>query len=165
MRFNIMKRKPIMIMLVGLPCSGKSTFAKESVYNYGIDRRHRYCLSTDNFIELQAKREGKTYNEVFANTISEANDLMREFKKIAIKNKADIVWDQTNLTVKSRRNKLRGLEEYYKIAICFEVSEDILNERLAQREGKTIPKTVIKDMKEKYVRPTTEEGFDEVIVL
>ena len=61
---------PEIVMLCGIPCSGKSTYVNKLLtYEYW---ENSIILSTDNYIEEQAKRLGMTYNEVFQDCIDEA---------------------------------------------------------------------------------------------
>ena len=109
------------VMLCGVPTSGKSTCVdKLLAMDYW---KNSVVLSTDYFIEFCAKKQDKTYNEVFDEYIKEATQMMEMNIKYAIENGKDIIWDQTNLTAGSRRKKLRRLPpEYHRGVIYFEVS-------------------------------------------
>ena len=75
----------------------------------------------------------------------------------------NIIWDQTNLNIKSRNKKLQLLDGYYKIAIVFaQPSNYELQRRLESRPGKNIPFYIINSMIDSYEEPTLEEGFDEI---
>lgn len=152
---------PECVMLCGIPTSGKSTYVEKL-------KKMKYwenavVLSTDNYIEEQAKRLGMTYNEVFQDCIDEATRQL-EIAFIEAKDRGkDIIFDQTNLSVKSRRKKLSKLPSYYRRSVVFfEVSlEEALN-RNENREGKYIPKSVLKRMYHQFEIPTISEGFDYV---
>lgn len=151
---------PKLFMLVGIPGSGKSTWIKnQSLTDDAI------ILSTNNYIEDKALSEGKTYSQAFEDHIFDAVSQMEDDLKYAMQHGKDIIWDQTNLTAKSRRIKLQKVPgSYEKIAVVFDVPSDI-KERLAKREstGKIIPKEVINNMVESYEQPTRFDGFDKVI--
>jgi len=148
-------------MLCGIPTSGKSTYVdKLLAMDYW---KNSVVLSTDYFIEFYAKKQGKTYNEVFDEYIKEATQMMEMNINYAINNGKDIIWDQTNLTAGSRRKKLRRLPaQYHRGVIYFEVSLEEALERNNHREGKFIPESILKRMYHQFEIPTTSEGFEYV---
>lgn len=149
------------LILVGLPASGKSTWVK-----HHINQLHNVkVISSDDHVEQLAKQKGLTYSEAFKDVANEAMQLMAEDVKNAIKNNNDIVWDQTNLTVKSRASKLKQLKDagYTVGSIIFNIPENVRKQRAATRaeiDGKNIPDSVIQNMRKTYQVPTVEEGFD-----
>jgi predicted kinase len=148
-------------MLCGLPTSGKSTYVetlKKMKY-----WENAIVLSTDNYIETQAQRMGTTYNEIFQNCIDEATRQL-EIDFIEAKDKGkNIIWDQTNLSIKSRRKKLSKLPSFYaRGAIYFPITLEEALERNKHREGKFIPESILKRMYHQFEVPTIMEGFDYV---
>lgn len=151
--------KPTLYMLIGIPGSGKSTWVK-------LNKKSHVILSTDDYIEEQAKSVGKTYDEAFSFYIDSAMLNMDEMVKNACAQQKDVIWDQTNLDVNSRKRKLAKFDGYRKVAVVFEKpSEEVLKVRLASREGKKIPPRVIKSMVMRFQHPTLDEGFDEIVVV
>lgn len=150
---------PKLIMMVGLPASGKSKWIEKQKFDSSV-----LIASTDKFINEYADLKGKTYNEVFAEYYNTAKLKMDAEITKAIENQQDIVWDQTNLTKASRAVKLITIpENYNKIAViiaCSSTSEH--NRRLKSRKGKIIPQRVLIQMKENYEKPEYSEGFDEI---
>ena len=150
--------KPIAYILVGIPASGKSTWAEKQEW---IEE----CayISTDHHIEEYAKLVGKTYSDVFDDYMPTAVNLMAADVLDAVKDNMDIVWDQTSTTVKSRKRKFKMLTGYHMIAVVFRIPDDhTLSKRLLNRPGKNIPLTAIQQMKSQFVMPTQEEGFHEI---
>lgn len=147
-----------LVMFCGIPTSGKSTYVKKLKK---MDYWHNaVVLSTDDYIEKVAEENGKTYNEVFKSTIDEATHHLEFSLKDAIANNKDIFWDQTNLSVKTRKQKLSNIPlQYRKGAVYFEVSLEEALERNKNRAGKTIPENTLKQMHSSFVIPTIEEGF------
>ena len=150
-------------MMVGVPGSGKSTF----IATQNFDWNNTMVISTDAIIDKRAAAQGKTYSDVFQSEIKSATTEMNQNLRNAISNKMDIVWDQTNLTAKSRASKLAQIpRDYRKIAVFFPTpNEKELARRLASRPGKNIPLSVVSNMISQIQPPTTAEGFDEVITV
>lgn len=152
---------PELIMLVGIPTSGKSTYVQKlKRLDYWKDA---VVLSTDNYIEEYAKRVGQTYNEVFDDVIPDATRELELQLNMAKENGKNIIWDQTNLSRKSRKNKLRKIpSSYARGVIYFEISLEEALERNKHREGKFIPESILKRMWHQLEIPTREENFDYV---
>ena len=150
---------PEAIFLVGIPCSGKSTYAKKLKTIPYLS--NSVILSTDNYIEKEAQRMGLTYNQIFDDVIGDATrELELELNMAKDKGK-DIIWDQTNLSVKTRRKKLAKLPSYYRRSVVyFEVSLEEALERNKYREGKFIPESILKRMWHQFEIPTRNEDFD-----
>lgn len=154
---------PILYVMSGLPGSGKSTFIQSVI------DADTYVYSTDDMIEAAAKAENKTYDEMFSSVITEVTKVSNIFLDVALADKKNVIWDQTNLTSKKRKMILSKFDKSYdKICVCFEppVSiEDqvILENRLENRPGKTIPKHIMENMKKSYQEPTLNEGFNTIL--
>ena len=143
-------------MLIGLPGTGKSTYLRN------FPTTNAVVLSTDDFIEMTAAKQNKTYSEVFSNDLmKKAEKNLHENLKKAISLDLDIIWDQTNLTPNARKKKLAEIPAHYKkVAIYLYCDEEIRKERVASRVGKEIPDFVIQNMLKTFSPPTLYEGFD-----
>ena len=153
------KQKEI-ILLVGLPASGKSTYISKMNGKFAI-------VSNDLYVEKIAKKLNLIYTEAFdkINRDDVLSNTRKEFDKAIGKNKSVIV-DNTNMNTKERSYFMKSTaEEYKRIAIIFKISDAELRKRLNKRgekTGKVIPYEVIEKMKARYEPPTTKEGFDEI---
>lgn len=152
---------PELIMLCGIPTSGKSTYVKKlKSMKYW---ENAVVLSTDDYIEEYAKRVGQTYNEVFDDVIPDATRELELQLNMAKDKGKDIIWDQTNLSIKTRKKKLAKLPSYYRRnAVYFEVPLEDALERNKHREGKFIPESILKRMWHQFEIPTRNEDFDYV---
>lgn len=150
-----------LVMLCGIPTSGKSTYVEKlKRLDYW---KNAVVLSTDNYIEEYAKRVGQTYNEVFDDVIPDATRELELQLSMAKDKGKDIIWDQTNLSRKSRKNKLRKIPSYYaRGVVYFELSLEEALERNKHREGKFIPESILKRMWHQFEIPTHNEDFDYV---
>lgn len=122
-------------------------------------------LSTDNTIERIAQERGSTYDAVFKEAIKPAEQHLQSQLAWAVKTGQDIVWDQTNVTAKSRAPKLAKIPDTYeKIAVFFKTpAREEHQRRLKSRPGKTIPHNIIMGMISSLQEPQDSEGFDQVI--
>lgn len=149
---------PKCYQLIGVPGAGKSTWIKNQDWAKDIP-----VVSTDNFVEAYAKEQGKTYNEVFKEYMPIAVRLMANQALVCQANNKDVIWDQTSVSVSSRKKKFNTLPKYEHIAIVFATpDQEELAKRLASRPGKNIPDEVMQSMIKTFVMPTEEEGFKEI---
>jgi len=150
-----------LILLCGIPTSGKSTYVKTLLSQPYWE--NAVVLSTDNYIQNVAENQGKTYNEVFEDTISAATEFMWKQLKFAVHEGRNIIWDQTNLTPKTRKTKTsRVPKHYHKKAVYFEITLEEALERNKHREGKIIPESVLKSMYYSFQIPNNTENFETI---
>lgn len=151
---------PTFYLMVGLPGSGKSTYWN-TLSKQSDDIAY---LSTDEYVQVRADAEEKTYDDMWADLIGEATEFVHKSFRELVKDGADIVWDQTNLGVKKRKRVLSQVPQAYrKVAVVVSCDESVRQRRLLQRPGKTIPPHVDKSMMDSFVMPTLDEGFDEIV--
>lgn len=164
---------PEIIMMVGLPGSGKSTYLKpyKTFVENGefVEHKQYVIISTDDIIQEEADRTGKTYSELWKSMIGPATATADKQFKDALAEGKNIIWDQTNVSAKKRINVLRQVpDSYHKTANVFIVSLETLKERLTKRgqeTGKHIPFNVVMDMHKRFEMPTGAEGFDEINII
>jgi predicted kinase len=142
------------ILLCGVPTSGKSSWVAQNGQGFNV-------ISSDNIIENYAKHVGATYNDVFDDYIETAIELMLGQLRHFVHQGQNIICDQTHLTPKVRKRKLKMIPDHYeKIAVYFEISkEEMFKRNHNEDRTKTIPDSVLESMHNSYVRPTIEEGF------
>ena len=151
-----------LIMLCGIPTSGKSTFVKKLFTQPYFERA--VVLSTDNYIQQKAEEQQKTYNEVFKTYIKEATTNMQKQLELAILEGRDLIFDQTNLTRKTRKAKTSSIsaDMYRKRAVYFEISLEEALERNKHREGKFIPVDILTCMYKSFEIPDYYEDFETI---
>lgn len=156
--------QPTIIVMVGLPGSGKSTWRDRMTAASDVDW---VIVSSDDEIERLASADGLDYTQGFDKYVGKATGIMKQKFREAVNKGKSIIWDQTNMTPKKRKGILNQIpDNYRKVAVVFEVDDAELQKRLSNREketGKHIPPHVIKSMAQSYVPPTKQEGFDEII--
>lgn len=152
---------PLLVMLVGMPGSGKTTTAVRLAG--AIRSRGRVCriVGTDAYLEAEAARRGLSYAAIFAQEFRNAEAFMWMQAKEAIARRISVVWDQTNLTVKARHQRLRLFpRDYLCIAAVMATAEDEARRRNAARgPGRAVPACVYDRMLAELHLPNADEGF------
>lgn len=154
-----------LVMLVGCPASGKSTYVKTlfPLLNDAV------VMSFDSIIESFAEKDGTDYTTSFNKHAEEAGTIYNNRFKDALASGKDIIIDKTNMSRKSRAKTLDLIkkDEWMLVAIDFsQVPIGEIKKRLAKREtetGKHIPEDVLDKMIASYEAPTREEGFNYII--
>jgi predicted kinase len=140
--------KPRIVLLVGLPGSGKSTWAEGKP---GV-------LSSDALRELLA--DDPDNQNIHARVFRVLRDLLKH--RLALKRPVTYV-DATNLTPYERRPyvKLANLHDAEIEAVFFDVPTA---ECIRRNQGRTrlVPAEVIQKMAERLVPPDLKEGFSRV---
>lgn len=159
------------IILIGVPGSGKTTYLKNVLLPKKID--YVVC-STDDLIEEKAAAVGLEYEAGYRQFSMKETE--REFKEkiwAAIEDGKNVILDRTNLMLKGRNKMLSYFDmkrprEYKKTAILFDFTDvNKIRVRLQQRfeeTGKYISENTLQQMLRQYQEPTTTE-FHEIIKL
>lgn len=155
-------KSPFVILLSGIPMSGKSTWVRE---NYP----DTLTISRDELVmEVGGTRD---YNLAFKTVNQKAVDKLL-VKRItdAATQKVDVIIDMTNVSRKVRAKNLSYFsDDYYKVAVVLPILDSAeyarRNEFRSVNENKFIPPFVIKSMMDSFVIPTEDEGFDKIILV
>jgi len=170
---------PDAIWLIGPPGSGKSFFAKQ----YLDKNLDTVLISFDNLVEEWAEENELTYSEAFENS-TEWKGMFKEeeivsfsmfdFKMylgeqviIATRHNKNILVDMTNLRTRSFYALVSESKIYRKEAIIFEIDDNLLRQRLINRQkqtGKYVPDYVVNDMIQSYL-PPEEKDFDTIRII
>lgn len=153
-------KEPFVVILVGVPLTGKSTFIRENFEGTDVISRDEIVMEVSesrNYSEAWKKVDQKKVDRLLIQRLNESN-----------KEKRNVIIDMTNLTVKSRVSKLNLFsKDYFKVAVIFPVlSNEEFERRNEERkinENKFIPIFVIKNMINSYEVPTSKEGFDKIV--
>lgn len=146
------KARPTFVMLVGIPGSGKSTYA-DSIKS--VDTVH---LSSD------AIREELYGDATCQEDHYKVFELMQERALTALKNGYDVIYDATNVTRKDRHKILSCLPSYvYKKCVIVWAPIECCIERDLARE-RTVGVEVIKKILKRFEAPFYDEGFDSIEV-
>lgn len=155
-----MSKDRVIFVMVGIPGSGKTTIREnrfEDINNVAI-------VSSDDYIEFWAKSVGSSYNEVFSTAVKYASEHIDRTFKYALGLGNNIIWDQTNLTVKKRASILNKTPLYYRrVAIFVNTDLEVALSRNSNRDRKILEE-VIRKMHSQLEPPSYHEGFDQIIV-
>jgi heterogeneous nuclear ribonucleoprotein U-like protein 1 len=157
---------PTYIMLIGLPGSGKSTWAQ--AHRAGHPEMDFQVLSSDDILDEKARQEGLDYPAAHAAFIDDAiAEMERRFAE-AVRAGAHIIHDQTNLSARTRKRHLTRVPGYEKQAIVLQPGPDVLQQRFEarrQQTGKDIPHAVRIAMARRFEPPRKSEGFGRITVV
>lgn len=146
-----------LIMMIGIPGSGKSTVAKK-----WIPKGDTRYISRDD-IRFKMVKEDEEY---FSKEKEVFQEYLRQIDAAIARGTRYIFADATHLNRASRKKVLSQLKNKPDIVCAFylDVPIDIALERNAQRTGKTfVPETAIRNMWNSMQFPQADEGIDIVI--
>lgn len=163
-----------LIMLVGLPATGKSTWlrfyesAMEIHYQWPttiVTGNELVVLSTDNNV-MQIKKAEETYDQAWPRVVNQADRKFFSDLDQCLEAHINIVIDRTNLSVNARKKIISRVNpaEYQIEAFVFgtDLPADLWQYRLASRPNKTIPTHVLDNMARSFQYPTKDEGFTSI---
>ena len=147
--------KPILMMLVGLPASGKSSLAQT------LAKEHNAIIHASD-----ALREELYKNENYQGKNDEIFSVLHKKVKNDLINGSSVIYDATNISYKKRMAFLTQLKNIECEKICIVVAttyEDCLKHN-RERE-RQVPEDVIKRMYMNWNTPYFYEGWDEIQVV
>lgn len=145
--------KNVLIVLGGLPASGKSTYAEMLCeINPTFQRVCPDLIRKDLYGDESVQGDG---NKVFQIAFT----LMREFGSIG----ANVVFDATNNNRSRRRKLVQKMRPYFDVIIFkwFSTPYYICDQR-NQTRARKVPNEVLLRMKDNFQQPSMEEGWDYV---
>lgn len=148
------------IVMVGTPLSGKSTYVKNNYPLYKIISRDDIVMELGN---------SDNYNDAWLNVDQKLVDkIYNERLNTLLSNNENIIIDKTNMNIKSRSKLISIIpKDYCKIAVVMPIlSDEEYEKRNTNRfitENKDISYNVFRSMTDSFEQPTTDEGFDFII--
>jgi predicted kinase len=142
--------KSVLIVMCGLPASGKSTYS-EWLEDSGIFRRVcpdliRKAFYGDENIQGDGKRVFET-----------AHHDIKEYACLG----ENVVFDATNIDRKTRIKLVEEMRPYFDIIICKYFSTPLYICKIRNREReRQVPEEVLENMERRFRAPTLDEGFD-----
>lgn len=155
-------KEPFVIILIGPPLSGKSTWIRENFPDTHVICRDEILMDvygSRNYTEAFNKVNQKEVDKVLHQSLVDAN-----------KEKKNVIVDMTHMGSKRRKQNLNYFtKDYYKLGVIFPILSDEeyvrRNQKRIDEENKNIPMSVIKGMISTYQTISPQEGFNKVISL
>ena len=145
---------PLLIMLVGLPGSGKSTYAKEIVETFDS----YIVLSSDYYRKfLYGDENDQTHNQdVFSSLYYDMRKYLNQGKTV--------IFDATNINMKDRRRCFDAIKEVKNLSVMAMVvntpfAECVYRDSLRERK---VGYNVIDKMRRRFEFPQYFEGFNHI---
>lgn len=155
-------KEPFVIILVGPPLSGKSTWIRQNFPDINVISRDEILM------EVYGSRN---YTEAFQNVNQKEVDRVLDSRlKEANSSNQNVIIDMTHMTSKRRKQNLNYFSsDFYKLAVIFPILSDDeyvrRNNKRIEEENKDLPMHVIKNMISSYQNIKDDEGFNRVISL
>ena len=143
-----------MILLIGLPGSGKSTWAER----FAANRKYIVIVSSDKI------REELYGDEATQGDNNKIFSLVRERAEEALKDCKDVIIDATNMTIKDRSAYFDIAKTYEAdvIGVLFDIPVEECKLRNSKRD-RVVPDFVYDKMMKRYEHPQMSEGFAMII--
>ncbi|KAK6316803.1 hypothetical protein J4Q44_G00122030 [Coregonus suidteri] len=155
-----------LLMMVGLPASGKTTWALKHAEEHPAKKYN--ILGTNTIMEkmkVMGLRRQKNYSGRWDVLIQQATQCLNRLIQIAARKKRNYILDQTNVYGSAQRRKMRPFEGFQRKAIVICPTDEDLKERTLKRtdeEGKDVPDHAVLEMKANFVLPEAGEFLDDV---
>ena len=145
--------------MVGLPGSGKSTYAKEFMKDQQVE-----YLSSDSLRAVFGKDESdqSVTPKVFSHIKTKVDEYLRDKKNVLV--------DATSVNRKERSDYINSAKKYGAkvVALVFKMDRNGLiarNKKRGEEGGRVVPTHIIDRMLSKYEDPSFDEGIDVIINL
>jgi predicted kinase len=155
-------KEPFVIILIGPPLSGKTTWIRENFPTTEVISRDEIVMEvygSRNYTEAFKSVDQKEVDKVLNQRFLDAN-----------KEKKNVIVDMTHMASKRRKQNLNYFtDDYYKLGVIFPILTDDeyvkRNQKRIEEENKDLPMGIVKSMISSYQPITSDEGFNKVISL
>jgi predicted kinase len=155
-------KEPFVIILIGPPLSGKSTWIRDNFPTTEVISRDETVM------EVYGSRN---YTEAFNNVDQKEVDRVLTQKFLdANAAKKNVIVDMTHMASKRRKQNLNYFSnDYYKLGVIFPILSDDeyvrRNQKRIEEENKDLPMRIVKSMISSYQPIQPDETFNKVITL
>ncbi|KAK7160070.1 hypothetical protein R3I93_007887 [Phoxinus phoxinus] len=154
------------LMMVGLPACGKTTWASKHAE---MNPEKKFNILGTNAIMEKMKvmglRRQRNYAGRWDILIQQATQCLNRLIQVAARKKRNYILDQTNVYGSAQRRKMRPFEGFERKAVVICPSDEDLKERALKQteEGKDVPDHAVLEMKANFAVPEVGDFLDEVI--
>jgi len=145
------------LMMVGLPACGKTTWA---IKHAETNPEMKYNILGTNAImdkmKVMGLRRQKNYSGRWDVLIQQATQCLNRLIEIAARKRRNYILDQTNVYGSARRRKMRPFEGFQRKAIVICPTDEDLKERTLKQtneQGKDVPDHAVLEMKANFTLP------------
>nr|XP_032821094.1 heterogeneous nuclear ribonucleoprotein U-like protein 1 isoform X2 [Petromyzon marinus] len=155
------------LMMVGLPGVGKSTWAEKHCRE-NPEKKYN-IMGTNNIMEkmkIMGLRRQRNYAGRWDVLIQEATHCLNRLLQIAARKRRNYILDQTNVYGSAQRRKMRPFEGFQRKAIVICPTDEDLKDRSKKRtveEGKEVPDSAVLEMKANFTLPEASDFLNEVV--
>uniref|UniRef100_A0A7N9ATK3 Heterogeneous nuclear ribonucleoprotein U-like 1 n=1 Tax=Mastacembelus armatus TaxID=205130 RepID=A0A7N9ATK3_9TELE len=145
------------LMMVGLPACGKTTWAIK--HAEGNPEKKYNILGTNAIMDkmkVMGLRRQKNYAGRWDVLIQQATQCLNRLIEIAARKRRNYILDQTNVYGSARRRKMRPFEGFQRKAIVICPTDEDLKERTLKQtneQGKDVPDHAVLEMKANFTLP------------
>ncbi|KAL3877155.1 hypothetical protein ACJMK2_034903 [Sinanodonta woodiana] len=154
-----------MMMIIGLPGAGKTTWGKTMERDHP-DKRYN-IIGTDTLIDkmkVMGLPRKNNYHGRWDVLIDKATKCLNKMFEIASRRKRNYILDQTNVYPSARRRKMKNFKGFIRKAAIIQPDDTELSRRSDKRtyeDGKYVPEDAVLEMKANFkLPPENDENFD-----
>ncbi|KAL3057848.1 hypothetical protein OYC64_008155 [Pagothenia borchgrevinki] len=154
------------LMMVGLPACGKTTWATKFAQT---NPEKKYNILGTNAImdkmKVMGLRRQKNYSGRWDVLIQQATQCLNRLIEIAARKRRNYILDQTNVYGSARRRKMRPFEGFQRKAIVICPTDEDLKERTLKQtneQGKDVPDHAVLEMKANFTVPEACDFLEDV---
>ncbi|XP_078517180.1 heterogeneous nuclear ribonucleoprotein U-like protein 1 isoform X2 [Lissotriton helveticus] len=157
------------LMMVGLPGAGKTTWATKHAAAHPEKKYN--ILGTNTIMEkmkVMGLRRQRNYAGRWDVLIQQATGCLNKHFQIASKKKRNYILDQTNVYPSAQKRKMRPFEGFQRKGVVICPTDEDLQDRIIKRtdeEGKDVPDHAVLEMKANFALPVAGEFLSDVIYI
>ncbi|KAJ0021911.1 hypothetical protein NQD34_009401 [Periophthalmus magnuspinnatus] len=154
------------LLMVGLPACGKTTWAMKHAEAYPEKKYN--VLGTNAIMDkmkVMGLRRQRNYSGRWDTLIQQATQCLNRLIEIAARKRRNYILDQTNVYGSARRRKMRPFEGFQRKAIVICPTDEDLKERTLKQtneQGKDVPDHAVLEMKANFTLPEVCDFLEEV---
>lgn len=149
------------LMMVGLPGSGKTHWAQSHIKRNPRKRYH--LINTNAVLDCMRAPPGGNHRDLM---LQQATQCVSQLIRIAANKRRNYIIDQANIYPSAQRHKMMCFHGYQRKAVVVFLADEVWKRRLVQhqeKEGTAIPEMSLLKAKASFTLPEQGEHLDEVM--